>query len=229
MSEPTAKDVLAKLDSIEGLLKQLVGLVGDGVTNAKAPRSPAAVPAAAAVTGPAPIRVRPPAKAAVAAAAPAKPAEPAPGAVKAVPATVGGPLVIEHDDGSEVVIPMPSTDATYRDVIQHVFTAATMDNREHAFLVLEQLTHSSQLQGPRAIEHYKAFSWVKLRRNTKAFLAGGDPTSFVIAYTEPREVTKDDDRVKVFVESVDGRMPSPVTLRREASAAGAWRVTQLSL
>ena len=69
----------------------------------------------------------------------------------------------------------------------------------------------------------------ELRRTSSAYLKNNDPSSFVIAYTDPPEVTPEVDRVRVFIKAGENRMPVPVAVARDATQEGAWRLTMISL
>ncbi|MBL8785863.1 MAG: hypothetical protein JNJ59_13240 [Deltaproteobacteria bacterium] len=239
MSEPSLADVLVRLDRLESALLQLIEVVrsqpGALAPQAAAPApviqvAPAVVP----VVPVAPV-VRAPEATGVAAqgeppvitvAAPLspRPAQPPVGASgEAEPVRAYDPYGWRTD----IEIPPPS--ATIHQVLVRVFEAALMPEPEDTWAVMTKLTHPSQMQGPRALDHFKAFNWHKLRRTGPGYLQNGDPKSFVIAYTDPAEITAEVDRVRVFIKSGDNRMPVPIGFARDPAQSHAWRVTAVSL
>ena len=58
--------------------------------------------------------------------------------------------------------------------------------------------------------------------------AGSSTRSYSVERTDPGELSADQERVKVFLQS-PGRSPAPVTLRRDEASGGAWRLSQVSL
>ncbi|PKN57813.1 MAG: hypothetical protein CVU56_08870 [Deltaproteobacteria bacterium HGW-Deltaproteobacteria-14] len=229
MSEPKLSDVLDRLDRLEAALNKLIGVVERQGALAPAPApapgrgsSPAAAVAAAApvvVSGPPPIRVAPPKKAAT------------PAAAKAAPAAEGDEPARDYDPYRDRTdLPVPPVDAGIELVLARVFEAALMEEAEDTWALMSKLTHSSQLRGPRSLDHFKAFAWHKLRRTAPTYLDDVQTSSsFAIAYTEPPQLAPEDDRVKVFVRTPDGRLPAPISFARDPEDGRAWRVTQLSL
>jgi len=238
MSEPTLADVIVRLDRLEAALHQLIEAVRGGAMSARSPAvAPAPQPSAAAVS---PIASR-------GVAAPGEPpiiqvAPPAPrgGEQPAARAPVVGPFSPPAEVAAEPVraydpygwredIEVPGPSGTILQVLRRVFEAGLMTEPEDTWAVMAKLTHPSQMQGPRALDHFKAFNWHKLRRTAGTYLQNGDPGSFVIAYTDPAEVTPEVDRVRVFIRAGDNRMPVPVGFARDPAQGNAWRVTMMSL
>ena len=227
MSEPKLSDVLDRLDRLEAALNKLIEVVErQGALAPAAAAGPAAppvvavaAPAPVVVSGPPPIRVAPPKKAA------------APAAAKATPVAEGDEPARDYDPYRDRTdLPVPPVDAGIELVLARVFEAALMDEVEDTWALMSKLTHSSQLRGPRSLDHFKAFAWHKLRRTAPTYLDDiQKPTTFAIAYTEPPQLAPDVDRVKVFVRTPDGRLPAPISFARDPEDGRAWRVTQLSL
>lgn len=128
---------------------------------------------------------------------------------------------------TDIEVPPPS--ATIQQVLAAVFDAGLRAEPEDTWAIMTKLTHASQMVGPRALDHFKAFAWHKLRRTASGYLRNNDPATFTIAYTDPAQPTPENDRVRVFVKAGDNRMPVPVAFARDASQAGAWRLTMISL
>lgn len=131
-----------------------------------------------------------------------------------------------NEDRPELQPPPPN--ASILQVLTRVFEAGLMEAPEDTWALMTRLTHPSQMQGPRALDHFKAFNWHKLRRTARQYLRTDDPSSYTIAYTDPAEITSSDDRVRVFLK-VDDRMPVPVGFARDKTQNNAWRVTIMSI
>jgi len=131
--------------------------------------------------------------------------------------------------GFRTDIEVPPPTATIQQVLAAVFDAGLRADPEDTWAIMTKLTHASQMVGPRALDHFKAFAWHKLRRTTPTYLRNNDPTTFSIAYTDPAQPTPEVDRVRVFVKAGDNRMPVPVAFARDASQQNAWRLTMISL
>lgn len=255
MSQHTLADVLLRLDRLESALYKLIEIserMASGVVVARlasAPTQPAV---------PAPTVAPPPPMAYAAAPAPVVGARGEPPKVAIAPPVVRAdgrvdPPVVQvappamrttfepprglqltpnpydpYADRTDLLV--PPLDATVTQVLTRVFEAGLMVEPDDTFALLAKLTHTSQMVGPRALDHYRAFAWNKLRRSASDYLRGGDPTAFTLAYTEPAEITSDTEHVRVFVKAAGGnRMPAPVGFARDPVRGGAWRVTMMSL
>ncbi len=234
---PSLADVIVRLDRLEAVLLQLIEVVRPAgrMVAAEAPRY--AAPAAPQ------IMVAPPSVAiAAGVAASGEPpliavAPPAPRGGSPVPvaaASAGGdplaaPIKPYDPYAHRTDIDIPGPTATIQQVLRRVFEAGLTAEPEDTWAIMTKLTHPSQMVGPRALDHFKAFNWHKLRRTAPTYLQNSDPSTFVIAYTDPGEVTPEVDRVRVFVRSGDNRMPVPVGFARDVTNSNAWRVTMMSL
>ena len=109
-----------------------------------------------------------------------------------------------------------------------LFGAALIDDTAACWEHMVALTYSGDLEAPRALDNLKAFSWKRLRKNVDRYLEGRDPGTFQIVRTMPADPPDEADRVKVFLGSKMGS-PAPISLRRDAAAGGAWRITNVSL
>jgi hypothetical protein len=223
---PGLAEVLGRLDRLELALRELIEVVRTSgaprneLARADAPRMAVAAPAPvgkAAPGEPPVIYVAPPRVARV--------------------ESLGGPGTAAIADESvkpydpyahRTDIEPPPADATIHQVLTRIFEAGLMADAEDTWALMAKLTHPSQMQGPRALDHFKAFNWHKLRRTASTYLRNNDPASFVIAYTDPAEITTADDRVRVFLK-VDDRMPVPIGFARDKNQNNAWRVTMMSL
>ena len=237
MPEFTLADVITRLDRLESALYQLIEVVrsgqGRGMQVTAAPmRSPvqASAPALETTGTVAPgeppiIQVAPPSRGAVQAGQASAASEVPTGSEEA-----GVEPVRPYDPyGFRTDLEVPGAGSTIQQVLRRVFEAGLASEPEDTWALMTKLTHPSQLEGPRALDHYKAFNWHKLRRTASTYLKNGDPSTFVIAYTEPAEVTPEVERVRVFIRAGDNRMPVPIGFLRDASQGNAWRVTLMSL
>jgi|GEM_PF-1432925 len=230
---PTLADVIVRLDRLEAVLLQLIEVVRPGgrmTATEPAPRQAfqaapqisvappsVAIPAGVGAVGEPPlIAVAPPAPRVVASVI-------AGGDPLAEPIRAYDPYAHRTD------IDVPGPTATIQQVLRRVFEAGLTAEPEDTWAIMTKLTHPSQMIGPRALDHFKAFNWHKLRRTAPTYLQNGDPSTFVISYTDPGEVTPDVDRVRVFVRSGNNRMPVPVGFARDVTNANAWRLTTMSL
>jgi len=240
MSDATLNDVVDRLDRLEAAIDRLTSALREvaaapprGARTAPARATSADAPVAAApraappeasdrpapkVSGPPPIRVAPPTVRAE-----------QPGAGSTAPGRPEEAKVFDpYWDRTDIEV--PGAEATIDDILTRVFEALMYEDVEETWATLFKLTNSNQLQGPRSLDHFKAFSWHKARRTATEYLEDpSDASSYTISYTEPAEVTDETDRVKVFVRKPDGRLPAPVVFARDLRVDNAWRMTQMSL
>ncbi len=221
MSDPTLADVINRLDRLEAALHQLIDVVRGGARMAAAPASAPVAPKASVVP------VAPPGVAAsgepplISVAPPGRP-------LQAESAPVEEIIYDPYSHRPDIVAPGP--EATVMQVLAAVFQAGTMAEPEDTWALMTKLTHPSQMIGPRALDHFKAFNWHKLRRTAATYLRdAADPTSFGIAYSEPGEIGPTDKDVRVFVRAGEDRLPVPVSFARDPKSSNAWRVTMMSL
>lgn len=214
MAEANLDAVIERLDRLEAALLKLVEIVeARGATLAPA----ATVPLAPVLSHEPPrIQVAP-----VHAPRPVMPSH--------VAAPAPADVVAYHTPLAEHEIMVPPPEASIEEVIARLFEAALEPDPEMTWATLTQLFHSSQLVGPRAIDHFKGFAWQRLRRNARSYLIDGNPRTFQIAYTDPRETTGNEKEVRIFLKAGDNRMPVPLGLQRDAARDNAWRVTMTSL
>jgi len=117
---------------------------------------------------------------------------------------------------------------TYGELLTGLFEAALATQPEQCWERLEGLTHSEDLQAPRAIDHLRAFNWKRFRATAESYLRDGKASTWVVARTVPASLSDDATTVKVFLER-RGANPAPVSLAREGGTQGPWRVRNLSL
>ncbi len=226
MAEANLDTVIERLDRLEAALLRLVELIESRGSAALAPvvMAPVAVAQPAPVAAPHEpprIHVAPPPMAAA-----------RPIIAPTTPAPVVSPtaeIPVYHNPWIDLDIRVPGPSASIEDVLARVFEAAMEPDPEMTWATLTRLFHSSQLVGPRAIDHFKGFAWQRLRRNARSYLVDANPRSFQIAYTDPREPTGHEKEIRVFVKTGDNRMPVPVGFQRDLAHENAWRVTMMSL
>ncbi len=258
MSDPTDLSALtARLDRIEGLLARLVDRLEGTATPAAQPGGPAPAASAAPTPEAAPlpshepprIKVAPPGPRLAATEPPSGLAAPAPAATSAlasssglaapvpsapsglaapVPAAPSSDLAAPEPAGPSD-LPAPEAAAPIETVLLRLFEAALLPNAEDTWAVLIRLFHSSQLVGPRSLDHFKGFAWPRLRRNARIYLQDGTPGSFRVAYTDPLEPRGHEKEIRVFMKANDERMPVPLVLTRDPAAGNAWRISNISL
>ncbi len=219
MGDPTLADVLAKLDELQRAVASLHAAVVEGRDAPAGP--PARSAAAGADGGNEPRRGEAPASPVAGAAAGTSPAT-----EEAEPLTTG-PGAADSADGEEDEPPVPRPSDGPEEVIRLMFSAALRESEEESWPFLMALTHSRDLENPRALDYLKAFNWRKLRRSLDRYLVDRDAASFHIVRTDPAEIG-DAEYVKVFLHQ-QGGMPGPVHLRRDPQKGGAWLVAQISL
>ncbi len=100
---------------------------------------------------------------------------------------------------------------------------------EDAFLAFRDLVHADRRGTPLLDEELRAYKWRPLLQRCQQYLARpADPSSFAVERAQPAVLTPQTEIVKLFLRA-DKRMPPPITLRRDASAGGAWRLEASSL
>lgn len=203
--------VLDRLDAIVVALQR----IADSLEAAPArPAAPAAARPLQSTPASSPSAAPAVASGAVAAAALASLAKPA-------PVRVARPDAAEASETAEIT--------EVRPLLSAMFSAAMLEEKEDTWVALQALTHPDELVAPRALAGFIGFSWAKLRRNVGLYLETmEDADSFRVARTVPVALRPDEDRIKVFLLRED-EMPVPVSLRRDAAADGAWRLSTISL
>lgn len=222
MADPSMADVLAKLDELQRAIESLRAAVVGGAGRSSTRRQSAGSPAAAAA---APLEA--PAQPTEIPVAPESPAAPSPDPSPAAAARVGAGSASDAHAGEDGEPPAPRPSDGPTEVLRLLFSAALKETEEESWPHLMALTHSRDLENPRALDYLKAFNWRKLRRSLDRYLVDGDPASFHVVRTDPAEIG-DAEYVKVFLHQKGG-MPGPVHLQRDPKKGGAWLVSQISL
>jgi hypothetical protein len=200
--------IVARLDTLIDAVNRLTDAVLAGAETL--PPAPVALPEpAAAAASPVPV-----------------PTASVPAPTAAATAATSGDVEVVVDD--HVVSGIPGAGADIRATLSRMFQAALVKDQEVAWRELTALTHPREMAAPRALDGLKAFSWKQLRKNAASYLSEGKTDSFSVVRTDPGELSGDEERVKVFLQST-GRSPAPVTLRRDDSSGGAWRLGQVSI
>ncbi len=103
------------------------------------------------------------------------------------------------------------------------------DDADRLFERFAGLCHSSRWGTPMLDNSLRSYTWRQLRKNVGIYLREeDDPGSFEVLRTDPRKVTEDTRRVKLFLRART-RMPTPITFRRDDELEGEWRVEVSSL
>jgi hypothetical protein len=124
--------------------------------------------------------------------------------------------------------PIPGPGADPRECLRAIFAAAVLEDQEDCFRVLAALTHTEDLEPPRALDHLRAFAWKRLRKAADRYLPSGDPARFQLVRTVPEAIEASTEYLKLFLGQAEGS-PVPITLRRDRAVGGAWRIHQSSL
>ncbi len=154
----------------------------------------------------------------------AVPAAAAATAVAATPAPSGKPAAPETDP-----------EAALRSLVAAAFALALEpipddpDEADAQFARFAALMHSERRGTPLLEQSLRNYTWRQLRRNANIYLnEAQDPASFESARMVPTAVTLKTERAKLFLRART-RMPTPISLRRDASEHGAWRIESSSL
>ena len=103
------------------------------------------------------------------------------------------------------------------------------DDKEALLLRFLDTIHSSRRGTTMLDQNNLSYVWDPIRQRPGIYLNDEQaPGSFVVTRMQPSEITASTERVKVFLKA-RSRMPTPITLRREAQADGAWRIEASSL
>ena len=122
----------------------------------------------------------------------------------------------------------PDAEVPYAGLLTDLFAAALSVRPEDCWTGLESLTHSEDLQAPRAVDHLRAFNWKRFRTTAGSYLKDGAPGSWEISRSLPAVIDDTTTLVKVFLQRA-GANPAPVSIAREGGPHGPWRVRNLSL
>lgn len=224
--DPTLADVLAKLDELQLAVARLHAAVAPAQATPAAPSPRPAAPsvgsAAGALRGGDAVGEEP--------AAPSPSMASEGGEARSVAPSVVVPESPDTQldaDGADAEPPSPRPSDGPKEVLELLFSAALRESEADSWPYLMALTHSRDLENPRALDYLKAFNWRKLRRSLDRYLVDGDPASFHVVRTDPAEIG-DAEYVKVFLHQ-EGGMPGPVHLRRDPKKGGVWLVAQISL
>jgi hypothetical protein len=110
-----------------------------------------------------------------------------------------------------------------------LFGAAMTSDEDDGFDAFLAVMHSSRTDAPLSVQNLRQFSWKALQKNLGTYLKDpADPTSFTVVRREPGELEDSLTSIKLYL---GGTRPSdtPVNLRKDDGAGGAWRVTDSSL
>lgn len=106
---------------------------------------------------------------------------------------------------------------------------ARLLSEDEAFQAFRELVHTERRGTPLLDEELRAYKWRPLLQRGRQYLAKpADPASFVVERCQPEALGQQTEVVKLYLRA-EKRMPPPITLRRDASAGGAWRLEASSL
>ena len=126
----------------------------------------------------------------------------------------------------------PETLEAARATVTALFAAAL--NAAHlpedeAFAAFRDLVHADRRGTPLLDEELRAYKWRPLVQRCQQYLGQPDePASFVVERSQPETPSPQTDVLKLFLRA-EKRMPTPITLRRDATVGGAWRLEASSL
>lgn len=103
------------------------------------------------------------------------------------------------------------------------------EDADRQFERFAALCHSSRTGTPALNSSLRTYTWHQMRKNVAIYLGeADDPGSYEVTRSDPRKITAQSTRVKLFLRART-RMPTPITFRRDNEADGAWRVEASSL
>lgn len=124
--------------------------------------------------------------------------------------------------------PLEDAKATVTALFAVALNAAGLTDDE-AFLAFRDLVHADRRGTPLLDEELRAYKWRPLLQRHLQYLAKpDDASSFVVERAQPESPTAQTETLKLYLRA-DKRMPPPLTLRRDASVGGAWRLEASSL
>ncbi len=124
--------------------------------------------------------------------------------------------------------PLESAKALVTSLFAVALNAAGLSD-EDAFLAFRDLVHADRRGTPLLDEELRSYKWRPLVQRCRQYLSKPeDPRSFYIERIQPEPITPQSEQVKLYLRA-EKRMPPPLTLRRDATASGAWRLEASSL
>ena len=103
--------------------------------------------------------------------------------------------------------------------------AAIQKDEEKAWEAFRGLLHSRQLSSPVSERAWQTMNFPTFRRKVRLYLEDDASPVYELAYTE--EVPP--NGIKLFIANEKSEIPTPCTLKPDASQGGAWRITICSL
>jgi len=103
------------------------------------------------------------------------------------------------------------------------------DDREELFGRFISMMHSDRRGTAMLNQNILSYVWDPFRRRVAMYLKdAGDPGSFTVTRMHPDELDANADHVKLFIKA-RARMPTPISVRRDAKLDNAWRLESSSL
>ena len=102
-------------------------------------------------------------------------------------------------------------------------------SEDDAFQAFRELVHADRRGTPLLDEELRAYKWRPLVQRAQQYLSKpGDPKSFFVERCQPEAPGPQTEILKLYLRA-EKRMPPPITLRRDPSVGGAWRLEASSL
>jgi hypothetical protein len=102
-------------------------------------------------------------------------------------------------------------------------------SEDDAFQAFRELVHADRRGTPLLDEELRAYKWRPLVQRCLQYLSKPeDPKSFFVERCQPEAPGPQTEILKLYLRA-EKRMPPPITLRRDPSAGGAWRLEASSL
>ena len=133
------------------------------------------------------------------------------------------------------VAPKADPMAEVHSLLQQVFKLALTpqpedpEERDLLFARFAQLVHSDRRGSAILDQSLRSYTWTQLRNKADIYLKDtADVGSYTITRSAPAELDRRASRIKLFLKART-RMPTPISLRRDARAEDAWRIESSSL
>lgn len=167
-------------------------------------------------------------------------------ALEAEVAALGGHQASAVAAGAATVAPAAAKDrpagvvpddpmADVHGLMRQIFTLATAplpedpDARQEQFDAFVELVHSDRRGSATLNQSLRNYTWAQLRHKADIYLRDlQDAGSYTVVRSSPDELSPVATRIKLFLKART-RMPTPISLRRDASAQDAWRIESSSL
>lgn len=151
-----------------------------------------------------------------------------------VPVPVAAAVAVEAAT-EPVRAPIDATMAQIRGLLEKMFALACeadpgdQEARDEQFDRFLDLVHTDRKGTKMLDENLRAYTWHQMRRKVHIYLKDdNDPGSFAVTRTQPDPIDSSTVKVKLFLKART-RMPTPISVRRDAKNRDAWRIESSSL